>query len=414
MKLWRNRADRSPIRIVSWRRLRRDTLGTPPGSLAPALSDTPTHIHVITFNGESGRVSESHVDVAPGGTVPEIVSVPVAGIRWINVVGVHDGDLLREIGGSFGMHSLLLEDIQQTDQRPKFQESVIHRENTGSAAGDVTLSGDGESRTDGQPRTGGDEVSFFGVLRMVSWHNGDGTGAQGAEEARLDVEQVSLYSVGNTVLSFQERPGDVFEGIRERIRTGRGRIRRSGADYLYYAMLDAIIDTSFLVVDEIQEQIEDIEDRIIATPQDAPLSMVHNLRGEVIAVRRALRPLREMLQSAAKGDYPFFSESTHPFLADGYDHILALLDGADALMDRVTGLFQLHASMVGTSTNEVMRVLTIIATVFIPLTFIVGIYGMNFANMPELAWRYGYPTVVGVMVVVAGVMVAYFKRQRWF
>jgi magnesium transporter len=359
---------------------------------------------VITFSGDSGKVSESHIDVAPGGAVPESVFEHGEGIRWINIVGVHDGDLLREIGRSFGMHSLLLEDIQQTDQRPKFQEGSGRPDtgNNGIQRGDRDNGGDDDGR------------SFFGVLRMISWHDGHGAAGEDDGGSHLDVEQVSLYSVGNTVLSFQERPGDVFEGVRDRIRTGRGRIRRSGADYLYYAILDAIIDTSFLVVDEIQEQIEDIEDRIIATPQDAPLSMVHTLRGEVIAVRRALRPLREMLQSAAKGDYAFFSESTYPFLSDGYDHILSLLDGADALMDRVTGLFQLHASMVSTSTNEVMRVLTIIATVFIPLTFIVGIYGMNFSHMPELAWRYGYPAVIGVMVVVAAVMVAYFKRQRWF
>ncbi|MFP4210480.1 MAG: magnesium/cobalt transporter CorA [Alkalispirochaeta sp.] len=406
------------MRMPSWRRVRRETLGTPPGSLSPSRSDTPTHIHVITYTGESGGVFESHVDVAPGGTVPEIVTAPFEGIRWINVVGVHDGDLLREIGRAFGMHTLLLEDIQQTDQRPKFQES--NRENTRSVTGEGELNAGGELRVGGEPpgrgepRADGDKSWFFGVLRMISWHNEDETGAKGTDEAHLDVEQISLYSSGSTVISFQERPGDVFEGLRERIRTGRGRVRRSGVDYLFYAIVDAIIDTSFLVVDEMQERIEDTEDRIIATPQHAPLSIVHTLRGEVIAVRRALRPLREMLQTASTGDYGYFSEGTQPFLSDSYDHILTLIDGTDALMERISGLFQLHASIVGTSTNDVMRVLTIIATVFIPLTFIVGIYGMNFSYMPELTWRYGYPTVIGVMVMVAGVMIAYFKRQRWF
>jgi magnesium transporter len=287
------------------------------------------------------------------------------------VLGVHDGALLRELGGRYGMHTLMLEDIQHTDQRPKFQEA---------------------------------EDSFFAVLRMISWRENTG----------LDVEQVALHATGRTVISFQERPGDVFDGIRERIRTGRGRVRRSTADYLFYAILDAVIDTAFLVVDEIQEQVEDLENRILGAAQEAALSHVHHLRGEVIAVRRALRPLREMLQLASRGDYAYFTEPTHPFLADGYDHILALLDSVDAEMDRVTGLFQLHASMVGASTNEVMRVLTIIATIFIPLTFIAGIYGMNFAVMPELAWRYGYPAILAVMFLVGAGMVVYFRRRKWF
>lgn len=364
------------LRIPSWRRLRRDTVGTPPGSLVPSQTDTPTHIHVITFSAETSSVEEDHFDIVPGDGPPDILTQSFDGVRWINIVGVHDGELLREIGGTYGIHHLLLEDIQHTDQRPKFDER-----------GDA----------------------FFGVLRMISWQQMDG-----ANSGRLDIEQVSLYSAGNYVISFQERPGDVFEGIRDRIRTGRGRVRRSGSDYLFYAIIDAVIDTAFIVVDEIQEQIEAIEDRIIADPHVAPLSVVHLLRGEVVAIRRALRPLREMLQNASKGNFTYFSETTYPFLSDGYDHILALIDSADAQMDRVTGLFQLHGSMVGTSTNEVMRTLTIIATIFIPLTFIVGIYGMNFATMPELGWRYGYPTVLGAMVVVAIGMIVYFKRRRWF
>lgn len=352
------------------RRAHRRHLGTPPGSLTTSETAEPSLIHVMTYGPTS--VEERTIEVDPGRELPDLPAEAQSGVRWINITRVQDGDLLRALGGRLGMHPLMLEDIQQVDQRPKLQNG---------------------------------EASIFGVVRMITWDD---------ETERLENEQVALFSSGRTVVSFQERPGDVFDGIRERIRSGGGRVRSSGVDYLFYVLIDAIVDSLSVPVDHLQAGIEDIEEQIIRAPTDVALSRIHELRGEVVSIRRLLWPLREMLRQATAGDFPFFNDHTLPFLADSQDHVLSLMDLVDPQIDRVTGLFQLHAAMLGTSTNEIMRVLTIIATIFIPLTFLVGIYGMNFSVMPELQWRYGYPTLVGVMVLVAVGMVVYFKRKRWF
>ncbi|MFP4426439.1 MAG: magnesium/cobalt transporter CorA [Spirochaetaceae bacterium] len=352
------------------RGMRRESLGQPPGSLSTEASAEPSGIHVITYNAE--RIEETHTQVGPGSAFPELPPEPENGVRWVNVTGVQDGSFLQELGRRFSVHPLILEDVQHVDQRPKLQD-------IGS--------------------------SLFLVLRMISWN-----GSQSA----LESEQVSIFSSGRTVISFQERPGDVFEGLRERLRAGKGRIRRSPADYLVYAILDAVVDSTFLAVDELQALVEELEAEIIDHPSEELLSRVHALRGEVITLRRAVWPLREMLQLPSKGQNEFFNVETLPFLQDTYDHVLSLIDTIDSQRDRVTGLFQLHGSIVGASTNEVMRTLTIIATIFIPLTFVAGIYGMNFTHMPELQWRYGYPALLGVMVLIAGGMVCYFRKRRWF
>lgn len=346
-----------------------DARGTPPGSVAVLDPDAPTQIHVLTY--AAGGVKEYRLEITPGDRLPEFPPEPPGGVRWINITGVHDGVLLQDIGRRYGMHPLMVEDVQHTEQRPKFVEA---------------------------------EEGLFAVIRMITWPN---------ETARLDNEQVGMFAVGATVLSFQERAGDVFEEIRDRIRTGRGRVRSAGADYLVYVLLDALIDGLFEAADALQMQVEDMEEHLLSEPKAVDVSRVHRLRGDTVALRRSLWPMREMLQRAARGDYDLFGEATLPFLSDGYDHVLTLIDLIDSQADRVSGLFQLHAAVIGSSTNEVMRVLTIIATIFIPLTFVAGIYGMNFAAMPELSWRYGYPVVLGLMVVIALGMVLYFKRRKW-
>lgn len=357
-------------RVRPGKRTRRSDVGTPPGSVVTTDATRPTTIQVLAYHSEG--VEEQTFELSPGEPLPTVPPEPSNGVRWINVIGVHDGGLLQQIGKLHGMHPLQIEDVQNTDQRPTLSAS-----------------------TD----------AVFGVVRMISWNRG---------LREPDNEQVSLFSHARTVISFQEKPGDVFDEIRERIRTGRGRVRRSGADYLFYVLIDAVVDSLFMVMDQLQVQVEDLEERIVTDQTQAPLQEIHQTRGQVISTRRSLWPLREMLQRAARGDYSFFDQTTLPFLTDAYEHTLSLVDMVDSQMDRVTGLFQLHAAMVGASTNEVMRVLTIIATIFIPLTFVVGIYGMNFAHMPELQWQYGYPVVIGVMVLVAVGMVVYFKRRKWF
>ncbi|MFW6215800.1 MAG: magnesium/cobalt transporter CorA [Alkalispirochaetaceae bacterium] len=351
-------------------RVRRESLGQPPGSLSVEESGEPSVLDVITYDESS--FSESRIEMPPGSALPELPPEPEGGVRWINVTGVQDGGLLQEIGHRFSVHPLMLEDVQHTDQRPKLQDS-------------------GES--------------LFLVVRMISWNQ---------EDRLMETEQVSIFARGSTVISFQEHPGDVFDGIRERIRHWKGRIRSRRSDYLVYAILDAIVDSVFIVVDQLQEMVEETEEQILDDPTDSALPGAHGIRRDVITIRRAIWPLREMLQLPTKGQNEFFRDETAPFIQDTYDHVLALVDTIDGQRDRVTGLFQLHASVVASSTNEVMRTLTIIATIFIPLTFLVGIYGMNFSHMPELDWPYGYPTILGVMALVAGGMIYYFRRRRWF
>lgn len=347
----------------------RPGLGTPPGSLSTGNADQPTRVEVITFSRDA--IDEHSITISPGDEVPDLPPAGSGTVRWINVIGVHDGSVIRHLGEGHGMHELLMEDVQHTDQRPKIQF---------------------------------DDGRLFATLRMVS-----------IDPSQPDVafEQVSLFAGTGTLITFQEREGDVFSGVRRRIRDGRGRVRSRDTDYLAYVLVDAILDATFPVVDRLQERIEDAEASVLSMAEPDLVPELHDLRGQIVALRRAVRPLREIFQELVRGDDTFFSPATRPFLTDGNDHVLALIDLIDTSADRVTGLFQLYATMLSSSTNDVMRVLTIIATIFIPLTFVAGIYGMNFARMPELQWPWGYPVVLTVMGVIAFGMVRYFRRRKW-
>ena len=291
---------------------------------------------------------------------------------WINVNGLHRTDFLKSIGDSFGLHALVLEDIANTHQRPKIEDY-------------------------------GDFVYI--VCRMLSLEESG---------AHLKSEQVSLVIGRNFVLTFQEQPGDVFEPVRERLRIGKGRIRRGGPGYLGYALLDAVVDQYFYVLETFGDQIESLEESLLDDPTIETLQAVHGLKREMVMLRRAVRPLRDVLSTMEREETPLIGEEILPFLRDVYDHVIQVSDSVDTFRDVLSGLQDLYMSTVSNRMNEVMKVLTIFASIFVPLTFVAGIYGMNFAHMPELGWRWSYPVFWGVIVVLVMAMVIYFRRKRWF
>ena len=290
---------------------------------------------------------------------------------WINVTGVHDVDAIAEIGGHFGLHPLIQEDITTTSQRPKIEDYESH---------------------------------VYLVLRMIRYD---------AQAKQITTEQVSLILGPSYVITFQERDGDVFDPVRERIRSAKGRVRKLGVDYLFYALLDAIVDSYFGVLEGIGERVEALEDRVMADPVPATLADIHDLRTQVVFLRKSVWPLRDAVSALEKSESGLVRKGTKVFLRDVYDHTIQLIDTIETYRDVASSLFEMYLSMVSNRMNEVMKVLTIIATIFIPITFVAGIYGMNFEHMPELKHPWAYPAVWAVMIGVVLVMLAYFRKKRW-
>jgi magnesium transporter len=292
-------------------------------------------------------------------------------VTWINVDGLHETELIGELGKIFDLHPLTLEDILNTNQRPKMESH---------------------------------EKYIFVVLKMLSC-------AQGSTE--VFSEQVSFILGPGYVLSFQEKLGDVFEPVRQRIRSRKGRIRTRGSDYLLYALVDAVIDHYFVVLEKIEEQLEVLEEAVFENPSETILAEIQALKLELLGMRKAVWPLRETISGLVREESELIEERTEFFLKDVYDHTIQTIDTVEGFRDTVSGLLDIYLSNVSNRMNEVMKVLTIIATIFIPLTFIAGIYGMNFDFMPELRIRWAYPTVWLIMLTVVGFMLRYFKKRNW-
>ncbi len=293
-------------------------------------------------------------------------------VSWINVDGLHNVEIIEKLGGAFGLHPLLLEDVLNTAQRPKFEDF---------------------------------DGFVFVVLKMLSFDDG---------RQAIESEQVSIVAGENFVVSFQERPGDVFDNIRERVRKAKGRIRGAGADYLMYAMLDAVVDSYFVILEKLGEKIEAIEEQLVKNPTNRTLGQIHYLKREMIALRKAIWPLREVISGLERSESTLIKQTTEIYLRDLYDHTIQVIDTVESFRDMVSGMIDIYLSSISNRMNAVMKVLTIIATIFIPLTFVAGIYGMNFKYMPELQWKAGYAMVWGVMVIIVGIMIYYFKRKKWF
>lgn len=296
-------------------------------------------------------------------------------VVWIDVDGLGDAEVVKQLGTLTGLHLLSLEDVVHLYQRPKIEDFGTY---------------------------------LFLVCRMP--YQGD----------CLNTEQVSLCLGKNFVMTFQERnrPGDVFEPVRARIRSPDSRVRQHGPDYLAYALIDAIVDSYFPVLEAYGEEVDRLEDETIGRARKDAVRRIHHVKRELIAARRVVWPMREMLNAALREQSHLISTETRVYLRDSYDHTVQLIDLIETYRDVTSGLMDLYLSVVSNRLNEIMKVLTVISTVFIPLTFIVGVYGMNFDtrspwNMPELRWRYGYPAVMGFMLAIASVMLWSFRRRGW-
>ncbi len=292
-------------------------------------------------------------------------------VTWINIDGIHDTQLIEKIGSNYDIHPLTLEDILTTSQRPKFEDL---------------------------------EKYIFIVLNMLSFSK---------EKQQVQTEQVSIILGRNFVISFQESVGDVFDPIRDRIRNAKGRIRKMGCDYLMYSLMDAIVDNYFAILEKLGEKIESLEDELVASADEKTLKHIHSLKREMIHLRKSVWPLRELINGLERSESSLIEDSTAVYLRDLYDHTIQVIDTVESYRDMVSGMLDIYLSAISNRMNEVMKVLTIIATIFIPLTFIVGVYGMNFKFMPELEWKFGYFAVWVIILILAGVMLIYFKRKKW-
>ncbi|MDD4955067.1 MAG: magnesium/cobalt transporter CorA [Candidatus Omnitrophica bacterium] len=292
-------------------------------------------------------------------------------VTWINVEGIHRPEILEKIASCFNLHPLILEDIGDVEQRPKMEDL---------------------------------ENYIYVVLKMLSYDT---------ESAEIEIEQISLVVGNNFVISFQETVGDVFDPIRERIKNSRGRIRKMGADYLGYVLVDAIVDNYLKILDEFGEKIEFLEEEIITRPDQMVLKEVYHLKREIIFLRKVIFPLKEMVRSLERSDSALIKDSTRIYFRDIYDHVIQVADSMEMFREMLTGMVEAYLSSLSNKLNEVMKVLTIIATIFMPLTFVTGIFGMNFRFIPGLERVWGFPVAIILMLVIGIYMLRYFKKQNW-
>ncbi|HMI65668.1 MAG TPA: magnesium/cobalt transporter CorA [Cyclobacteriaceae bacterium] len=304
--------------------------------------------------------------------ITELLALLKSGqVNWINLDGLHDKDIIQKIGEHFQLHSLLIEDIN-SDNQPKVEEYK--------------------------------EYLFF-TLKMLYRIEAPNI---------IDYEQISFVLGKDYLLSFQEKDGDLFGPFRERIRLNQGRVRKKKADYLLYRLIDIIVDSYYTVLDNIGQQIEDIEEAVYNNPSPKGFQHIQQLKKELIYLRKALYPLRDALNKLIKDESGFIETSNSRYFSDIYDHVVHLIDSLDTYKDLTSGLMDIHINTLNTRMNEIIKVLTIASTIFMPLTFIVGVYGMNFEFMPELHSPWGYPGVWAVMILMTVGMVMYFKHKKWF
>jgi len=363
------RSRKSGVRLRAPRLFKRHqaSVGLPPGSL------------VYDREKRVDKVAISVMDYGPGActvrrpaTVEETFPLRDSPtVSWIDIEGLHDTALLNKFGAHFGLHPLVLEDILNTHQRAKLEEY--------------------------------DEYLFL-VVRML---------ASGGEGGHLHSEQVSIILGKQFVATLQEIPGDVFDPVRKRIELGAGRSRRMGSDYLVYALIDSIVDGYFVLLEKLADRIEAVENNISNSPKPGDLAEVHQLRREIVYLRRNIWPLRDVVAGLDRTESELVHEETRVYLRDLHDHVVQVVESLENFRDVVASLQDLYVSALGQRTNEVIRVLTVISTIFVPLTFLAGVYGMNFRHLPELEWRWGYAGFWIVSVVVVIGLLGFLRRRGW-
>ncbi|MBU0986603.1 MAG: magnesium/cobalt transporter CorA, partial [Proteobacteria bacterium] len=338
--------------------------GAPPGTLIHIgeKKTDETRITLIDYDEQQlqERVLDDIEEAFPLKDLPTVT--------WINVDGLHQIDVIEKTGHHFNIHPLVLEDILNTGQRPKAEEF---------------------------------EDLIFVVIKMLYYDQ---------DLEMIKSEQFSLILGSNFLITFQEVQGDVFKTVRERIRKPKTRIRKAGCDYLAYALIDAIVDNYFLILETLGENIEALEEELLENPGSSTVQTIHDLKQDMIYMRKQIWPIREIINSLVKSESPLLSDSIHLYFRDVYDHTIQVIDTIESYRDILAGMLDIYLSTVSNKMNEIMKVLTMIATIFIPITFIAGIYGMNFKYIPELEWRWGYFMVWGIIIALVALLVGFFKK----
>lgn len=344
------------------------TIGKSPDSLIFVGSQKVETVKTRVIDYDETILSEKDLtDIKDGSFYKETQTV-----TWININGLHNTGYIGEIGKVFDLHPLILEDILNTGQRPKFEEY---------------------------------DNCIFIVLKMVRYNE---------SENILENEQLSIVLGDKFLLTFQERPGDVFDPVRERIRRQKSRIRGSGTDYLAYALIDTLVDNYISVIEKIGEQIEDLEEEILNSQSDDVMEKINAFKREIIYLRKSVRPSREAISKMLRTESPLIHEKNLPFFKDLDDLFNKAAEAIETYKDLLTEHLNIYNSVVANRMNDIMKVLTIFAAIFIPLTFIAGIYGTNFEYLPELQYKYSYFIFWAVLIVMAGALLYYFKKKKWF
>ncbi|MCB5183590.1 magnesium/cobalt transporter CorA [Methylobacillus gramineus] len=343
-------------------------IGLPPGTLMHTGDIKTSHIQLTLFSYTADFIEEKTIS-----SLDEIhnTQLPDNTILWLNIHGLHDPALIAAIGQKFKLHPLVLEDILNTDQRPK---------------------------------TDAYEDYLYLVTRFFSYDS---------EQMAINSEQISLILGDKFVLSFQERPTGSFDPVRERLRANKGLLRKSGADVLAYALLDMIVDQYFAMLEQMSDDCEKLEEQLLRKPSDAVLQSIHRLKRETMDLRRAVWPLREIINSLIRNEFGFFQESTILYLRDVYDHSIHFIESLESLRDLLAGMLDIYLSSISNQVNKEVRILTVVTMLFMPATLISGIFGMNFEHMPLLNDDWGFWFAIGLMLLVAGGMALHFWRRQW-
>ncbi len=351
--------------MIKHKKIAANKVGLPPGTLLHSENDQSLMAHINVQDFDEQNYFEGEIQ-----TIDELVCFrDKPTVTWIQVIGGNNVPILEKVGKCFCIHDLVLEDIHNTGHRPKMEDYGEY---------------------------------LFLIMKTLREMQGETV-----------IEQVSLIIGKNYVISFQESEIDIFEPVRQRIRSGKGKIRKAGPDYLAYALLDAVVDNYFVVLERLGEQVESLEDEVMLNPSPAVIKQIQSLKIDLLFVRKSVWPLREIISFLERGESELFQNSTLIYIKDVYDHTIQVIDTVETYRDMVSGLLDIYLSSVSNRMNEVMKVLTIIATIFIPLTFLAGLEGMNFKYMPELEWEWGYPALLLIMVIIVLVMIRYFKRKKW-
>lgn len=344
----------------------RPSAGLPPGSLIFTGEQRveELHLHLVQYSPD-----HFYKDYAQKDLPEEVPEQP--GVRWYDVRGLHDVSVISALGQRFNIHPLVLEDILDIHQRPKFEAY---------------------------------DNGFSFIFRALQFQE---------DELELSTEQVALFVEKGVVISFQEKDDDLFRAVRERLETSSGRIRQRGSDYLAYALVDTVVDHYFAILDQIETIIDQLEEEIMVSPRQQTKSRIHNLKYSALILRKAIGPLREAVRDFADSDHHIIEDGTRLFVRDLRDHTIQVMDLVETYRDLLNGLYDLYVSEISFKMNRVMQLLTVVTTIFIPLSFLAGVYGMNFDHMPELHWRYGYFVLWGVMILIAAGLLLIFRRNRW-